>query len=94
MWESFFSSSIPPHAGNQGFLYLVNGVSYEAPTVPVLLQILSGTKKASNLLPAGSIYGLRPNKSVELTIPGGSVGGPVSIPCQHPVTTPHHFNFA
>jgi len=45
----------------------------------VLLQILSGKKNASELLPAGSIYGLEPNKSVELTIPAGAVGGPVSI---------------
>ncbi|KAH9963956.1 laccase [Lactifluus volemus] len=41
--------------------------------------ILSGAKKASDLLPAGSIYGLEANKSVELTIPGGAIGGP------HPV---------
>jgi iron transport multicopper oxidase len=59
--------------------FLVNGASFEPPTVPVLLQILSGAKKASDLLPAGSIYGLDPNKSVELTIPGGAIGGPVSV---------------
>ena len=51
-----------------------------SPTVPVLLQILSGEKNASDLLPAGSIYPLEPNKSVELTIPGGVIGGPVSVP--------------
>jgi iron transport multicopper oxidase len=45
----------------------------------VLLQILSGAKNASQLLPAGTIYGLQPNKSVELTVPGGAGGGP------HPV---------
>ncbi|KAI9450838.1 laccase [Lactarius psammicola] len=61
------------------FKFRVNGVIFEAPTVPVLLQILSGTKNASDLLPAGSIYGLEANKSVELTIPGGAIGGP------HPV---------
>ncbi|KAH9074384.1 laccase [Lactarius deliciosus] len=61
------------------FEFTVNGVPFQAPTVPVLLQILSGAKNASQLLPAGSIYGLAPNKSVELTIPGGAVGGP------HPV---------
>ncbi|KAH9057167.1 laccase [Lactarius vividus] len=59
--------------------FTVNGVPFDPPTVPVLLQILSGAKNASQLLPAGSIYGLAPNKSVELTIPGGVVGGP------HPV---------
>jgi iron transport multicopper oxidase len=59
--------------------FLMNGVNFEAPSVPVLLQILSGAKKASDLLPAGSVYGLERNKSVELTIPGGAIGGP------HPV---------
>jgi len=59
-------------------LFQVNGVSFEPPTVPVLLQILSGAKKASDLMPQGSIYGLDPNKSVELVIPGGAIGGPVS----------------
>jgi len=29
-------------------------------------------------MPQGSIYGLDPNKSVELVIPGGAIGGPVS----------------
>ena len=60
-------------------LFTVNGVSFEPPTVPVLLQILSGAKNASDLLPAGSIYGLAPNQSVELTIPGGVLGIAVSI---------------
>jgi len=64
----------------------VNGVAFEPPSVPVLLQILSGAKKASDLLPAGSIYGLDLGKSVELTIPGGALGGP------HPVHL-HGHNF-
>ncbi|KAH9963968.1 laccase [Lactifluus volemus] len=67
-------------------LFQVNNVSFEPPTVPVLLQILSGAQKASDLVPAGSIYGLDPNKSVELTIPGGALGGP------HPVHL-HGHNF-
>ncbi len=62
-----------------GFRFSINDFPYEPPTVPVLLQILSGAKKASDLLPAGSIYGLDANKSVEITIPGGSKGGPVSV---------------
>jgi hypothetical protein len=76
------SSYIYPHTESQNnafTAFLVNGVSFEPPSVPVLLQILSGAKNASDLLPAGSIYGLEPNKSVELTIPGGVVGGPVSV---------------
>jgi iron transport multicopper oxidase len=60
-------------------MFDINGTPFRPPTVPVLLQILSGAKTASQLVPAGSIYGLEPNKSVELTIPGGAVGGPVSF---------------
>ncbi|KAI9435549.1 laccase [Lactarius indigo] len=66
-----------PTTGNPQFT--VNDVPFESPTVPVLLQILSGAKNASQLLPAGSIYGLTGNKSVEISIPGGAPGGP------HPV---------
>jgi hypothetical protein len=75
-------SYIHPHSESQNDAFTafeVNGVSFDPPTVPVLLQILSGAKNASDLLPAGSIYGLERNKSVELTIPGGAIGGPVSV---------------
>ena len=58
--------------------FFVNGVSYDAPTVPVLLQILNGAN-VSELVPAGSIYGLQANKSVELTIPASAIAGPVSV---------------
>ncbi|ETW84662.1 laccase [Heterobasidion irregulare TC 32-1] len=60
-------------------LFEINGTSFTPPTVPVLLQILSGAKSASDLLPKGSIYALEPNKSVELLIPGGVLGGPHPI---------------
>ena len=71
-----------PHTENQnaaGTAFLVNGVDFVPPTVPVLLQILSGARNASQLVPAGSIYGLDLNKSVELTIPAGAIGGPVRV---------------
>ncbi|KAI0297808.1 laccase [Multifurca ochricompacta] len=48
-------------------------------SIPRTTADLSGAKKASDLLPSGSIYGLAPNKSVEITIPAGAAGGP------HPV---------
>ncbi|KAH9953172.1 laccase [Russula dissimulans] len=64
----------------------VNGVAFQPPTVPVLLQILSGQQNPADLLPPGSIYGLDLGKSVELTIPGGAIGGP------HPVHL-HGHNF-
>ncbi|KAH9968478.1 Steccherinum Ochraceum laccase obtained By multi crystals composite data collection technique [Lactifluus volemus] len=63
--------------GPNGFT--VNGVSFEPPSVPVLLQILNGTQKASDLLPAGSVYGLEANKSVEITIPAFAIAGPHPI---------------
>ena len=55
----------------------MNNVTYESPTVPILLQILSGVP-VRDLLPAGSIYPLRRDESVELYIPAGAPGGPVS----------------
>jgi iron transport multicopper oxidase len=61
-----------------GAAFTVNGVTYDAPTVPVLLQILNGAD-VSELLPAGSVYGLEANKSVELSIPGGAADRPVSV---------------
>lgn len=57
--------------------FTVNGVTFVTPSVPVLLQILSGTLNAQDLLPAGSVYSLPPNKVVELSIPAGVAGGPV-----------------
>ena len=57
--------------------FSVNGVSFTPPTVPVLLQILSGARTAQDLLPAGSVYVLPPNKVIEISWPGGSPGSPV-----------------
>jgi len=57
----------------------LNGFSFTPPTVPVLLQILSGAKTAQELLPKGSIYILPKNKSVEVSLPGGSAGSPHPI---------------
>ncbi|KAG6864043.1 hypothetical protein C0991_000692 [Blastosporella zonata] len=56
--------------------FLMNNVSYSPPSVPVLLQILSGARAAQELMPSGSVYTLPRNKVVEITIPGGSIGGP------------------
>jgi len=56
--------------------FFVNGVSFVPPTVPVLLQVLSGAKTAQELLPPGSVYVLPRNKVVEVSIPGGVIGGP------------------
>lgn len=58
--------------------FLMNGVSYTPPSMPVLLQILSGKLDVSQLEPKGSVYTLPPNKVIELSIPGGQMDGPVS----------------
>jgi iron transport multicopper oxidase len=63
----------------QTFDFTVNGVTFTPPSVPVLLQILSGNLAATDLLPNGSVYTLPRNKVVELSIPAGVAGGPVSI---------------
>jgi len=59
------------------FQFLVNGVSFVLPSVPVLLQILSGARRAQDLMPSGSIIPLPPGKVVEISIPAGVVGGEV-----------------
>ncbi|KAI9429941.1 laccase [Lactarius psammicola] len=62
--------------------FLVNGVSFEGPDVPVLLQILNGVPP-SQLLPSGSIYPVAGFKSVEVSIPAG--GGGVGTGGPHPI---------
>ncbi|KIK78247.1 laccase [Paxillus rubicundulus Ve08.2h10] len=66
-----------------GFLYppglfLMNNVSWTSPPMPVLLQILSGARHPSELLPNGTVYELPPNKVVEIvfSIAGIDHGGP------------------
>ncbi|KAF6749971.1 laccase 2 precursor [Ephemerocybe angulata] len=59
--------------------FKVNGATFDEPTVPVLLQILSGASTPATLLPAGSVYVLPKNKVIELSLPGGSVGSPHPI---------------
>ena len=60
--------------------YTLGNVTYVAPPVPVLLQILSGARQASELLPNGSIYVLPQNKVIEISFPNPAAapGGPVS----------------
>jgi iron transport multicopper oxidase len=76
-------------------MFTVNGQPFVAPSVPVLLQILSGTPPAS-LMPTSNIYSLQRNKVVEISIPGGVLGGPVShgisshLPYQLSATSSKH----
>ncbi|KAK0440796.1 laccase 1 [Armillaria borealis] len=58
-------------------IFLMNGVQFVPPTVPVLLQILSGAQRAQDLLPKGSVYGLPLNKTIEINLFGGNaIDGP------------------
>ena len=54
----------------------MNGVTYDPPSVPTLLQILNGN---TDLLPNGTTYFLPRNKTIELSIPSGASGGEVCI---------------
>ncbi|CAK5284027.1 unnamed protein product [Mycena citricolor] len=56
--------------------FTINGATFVPPTVPVLLQILSGAQTAQSLLPSGSVYTLPHFASIEITLAGGAVGGP------------------
>ncbi|KAG1732112.1 laccase [Suillus lakei] len=64
---------------NIGGLFYVNGVEYKPPTVPVLLQILSGAQEATDLMPKGSVVVLEANKVVELTMVTNGPGAPHPI---------------
>ncbi|KAJ3563161.1 hypothetical protein NP233_g9119 [Leucocoprinus birnbaumii] len=58
------------------FLFTVNGTAFQPPTVPVLLQILSGARSAHSLMPEGSVYTVGRNKTVQVNLPSGLIGGP------------------
>jgi len=64
----------------QADTFTFNGGVFKPPTLPVLLQILSGAQSAQDLLPSGTVYTLPRNKVIEINIPGllPSTGGPVS----------------
>jgi FtsP/CotA-like multicopper oxidase with cupredoxin domain len=59
--------------------FYVNNVTFVSPSVPVLLQILSGARDPFQLLPNGSVYVLGANKVVELTVAINAPGGPVTL---------------
>ncbi|KAJ7432445.1 laccase [Mycena galericulata] len=58
------------------FSFEINGETFTPPTVPVLLQILSGAQSATDLLPSGSVFTLPANSVIEISIPGGTPGAP------------------
>ncbi|KAI0334354.1 laccase [Cubamyces sp. BRFM 1775] len=52
-----------------GTNFYINNHTFTPPSVPVLLQILSGAQAAQDLLPDGSVYVLPNNASIEITMP-------------------------
>ncbi|KAJ3873232.1 laccase 1 AVT [Lentinula edodes] len=57
--------------------FFMNDTQYIPPTVPVLLQILSGAQSPQDLLPPGSVYTLPINKTIEINFFGNATpGGP------------------
>ncbi|KAK1231974.1 laccase, multicopper oxidase, benzenediol:oxygen oxidorectuctase [Marasmius sp. AFHP31] len=65
--------------GFSGGLFTLNGQSFHPPTVPVLLQILSGAHTPTDLLPEGMVFPLPRDATVELSFNGGLLG------IQHPM---------
>ncbi|KAI0747845.1 laccase [Daedaleopsis nitida] len=55
-----------------GSNYFMNGASFTPPTVPVLLQIMSGAREASEMLPTGNVYTLPSNATIELSFPASN----------------------
>ncbi|KAJ7136874.1 laccase [Mycena epipterygia] len=49
----------------------INGISYLSPTLPVLLQLLSGAAKPTDFLPSEQVIVLPSNSIIDITIPGG-----------------------
>ncbi|KAJ7174854.1 laccase [Mycena filopes] len=48
----------------------INGISYQSPSLPVLLQLLSGASQPQDFLPSEQVIPLPPNTIVDITIPG------------------------
>ncbi|KAK7464216.1 Laccase-1 [Stygiomarasmius scandens] len=48
----------------------INNISYVSPSLPVLLQLLSGAAKPQDLLPSEQVFLIPPNATIEISIPG------------------------
>ncbi|KAI0807084.1 phenoloxidase [Fomes fomentarius] len=55
-----------------GSNFFINGATFAPPSVPVLLQIMSGAQAASDLLPSGDVYVLPSNANIELSFPASA----------------------
>ena len=50
----------------------MNDATFAPPSVPVLLQIMSGAQSAADLLPAGDVFVLPPNATIEISMPASA----------------------
>ncbi|KDQ26265.1 laccase [Pleurotus ostreatus PC15] len=57
-------------------LFTTNNQTFVPPSVPVLLQILSGAHDVHELAPSGTIYDIKHGQVVELTMPALAFAGP------------------
>ncbi|KAI0737335.1 TvLac7 [Daedaleopsis nitida] len=55
--------------------FFINNATFVPPSIPILLQILSGNRTAQSLLPSGSVYTLPRNATIELSIPAINAPG-------------------
>ncbi|KAL0063557.1 laccase, multicopper oxidase, benzenediol:oxygen oxidorectuctase [Marasmius tenuissimus] len=60
--------------------FMINDVKFEPPSLPVLLQVLSGAVRPDEILPKGSVYPLPPNATIEITMTGAGKKG-----WEHPI---------
>ncbi|PFH47643.1 multicopper oxidase [Amanita thiersii Skay4041] len=59
--------------------FTVNGVQYESPSVPVLLQILNGARSVKDITPQGVVYTLPRDKVIEVVMKNNAAGSPHPI---------------
>nr|AAR00925.1 laccase [Trametes sp. C30] len=59
-----------------GTWFFINGEPFVPPSVPVLLQIMSGAQSAADLLPSGSVYTLPANSTIEISFPMNTTAAP------------------
>lgn len=76
----------------------INGISYLSPSLPVLLQLLSGAAKPQDFLPLEQVILLEPNSIIDITIPGGGAhpfhlhGHNFDVIQQGSMTSPNYVN--
>lgn len=58
------------------FKFSIDKQVFTSPSVPILLQILSGARNAHDLLPQGGVLTVERNKVVQVIMPSGLIGGP------------------